>query len=220
MAGCVSIALLAEPAVAGHQPRYPEYWDDLPFETVPFYQDLDLPPTWDDTLNNAVNEWNLVTESGHEVVRFVNLGVAETPSVVNPCAAPGKGGVRREQLDSIAGSDFAGVVITCNFSGGPANRIASFMLALDIGAGGFSWNEDNGTPASDELDMRSVYTHEFGHATGWGGDETGDHYSDNGGACPESTNRKTMCQSTILGTTYSRTLESVEKDVFRAAYPH
>lgn len=41
------------------------------------------------------------------------------------------------------------------------------IISYDITAGGLSWNFGEGTPAGDEIDFRSVLTHELGHSLGF-----------------------------------------------------
>jgi hypothetical protein len=75
--------------------------------------------------------------------------------------------------------------------------------------------ESETMPSEEHTDLRSVLTHEFGHATGWSG-----HYSESyQGVCPETTNRAVMCEPIIRGTSWQRDLQADDVHTFEAAYP-
>lgn len=74
-----------------------------------------------------------------------------------------------------------------------------------------NWYLGSGTPASSQVDARSVSTHEFGHAAGIG-------HSSSGG-CVSCPNRYTMCASYVKGTTCQRSLEADDRNALNALYP-
>jgi hypothetical protein len=74
-----------------------------------------------------------------------------------------------------------------------------------------------------EVDLESIASHEFGHATGRvrGGDGDLGHFTqaNNGAICNSNADEHhTMCRSGVAGTTYDRTLNTHDKDTFESAY--
>lgn len=69
---------------------------------------------------------------------------------------------------------------------------------------------------SGQYDLRSVITHEFGHAGGFGVSSGPDHFT--GSSICSGTTRQTMCSGLPTGTSYKRTLESHDEHTFASAY--
>lgn len=80
---------------------------------------------------------------------------------------------------------------------------------LKIDTSDAPWYTGTGTPSSNEYDLLSILTHEFGHATGLG------HSSS---LCSQY-GRATMCPSQPRGVTYFRSLEADDRNGLNANYP-
>ncbi len=76
-----------------------------------------------------------------------------------------------------------------------------------------SWHTSSTTPSSLKLDARSVATHEFGHALGLGHTQ-----STRCGLSVSESSRPTMCPTYGYGKTWSRTLESDDRNGVEAQY--
>jgi len=80
-----------------------------------------------------------------------------------------------------------------------------------------NWYTGNGTPRTDEVDLGSVATHEFGHANGWG-----PHFDDKRrvSICAQGRrSRATMCKNTDYRVGGQQRYLSVhDRSVFRDAY--
>lgn len=217
---CTLLVLVVSVSSAGHHNRYPTYWPGTGTD-ISYYIDADMPASWQANVEPqgsgpslATAPWNAV---GSGTPNFLFLDYGQVPSVDNPCAVPGEGGIGQEQLDRF-GTDTVGIESDCLFTGGDTDRIAAFVISIDSGAGGSSWNE-SGVPTANEIDMLSVMVHEFGHATGWGGGS--DHFADNSSThCSEDATRRTMCKSVIEGSIWARDLQQTDINTASAAYPH
>jgi hypothetical protein len=74
---------------------------------------------------------------------------------------------------------------------------------------------DGRKPTASRSDLRSVATHEFGHATGWS-----PHLDDAQprSYCGNVPYQQTMCKTNYAGTTWQRTLGARDLRIFRGAY--
>ncbi len=94
-----------------------------------------------------------------------------------------------------------------------STTITDMTIQLDDDA---NWYVLSGTPSGSQYDLRSVAIHEFGHANGFFGPNSG-HFLASDSACTSSPIH-TMCSGISPGTTYKRTLEFHEKSLFAAGY--
>jgi hypothetical protein len=86
----------------------------------------------------------------------------------------------------------------------------NFQLSVSI-TSETPWYTGTGIPSSTQWDLKSLVTHEFGHATAFWG-----HFTD---VCPVSDSRQTMCVGfDARGTTYLRTLGTHDIHTFTGAY--
>lgn len=109
-----------------------------------------------------------------------------------------------EPLD--LGSGILGAAVVCP----DANQeIQSFQVAFESS---YNWNLTGGDPGDNEYDLRSVATHEAGHAGGFG------HFYGSF-LCPGDNTDHTMCGTGLSkGTKYKRSLEEHDRDTFANAY--
>jgi hypothetical protein len=74
-----------------------------------------------------------------------------------------------------------------------------------------------GTPGEKQIDLQSIATHEWGHATGWGSSGGTNHFPEGWDVCTMSP-KHTMCPSIPEGKDYWRTLEEHDRDTFNNVY--
>lgn len=110
-------------------------------------------------------------------------------------------------LDAYLGTSFVGYTPRCENTSG---RVFRFSLVMDSDT---SWYTGTGTPGSTQTDLWSFTTHEWGHATGWGG-----HYPASDVALCADIHARTMCRDGFRGTVRFRTLEDHDIHTFLAAY--
>jgi hypothetical protein len=75
-----------------------------------------------------------------------------------------------------------------------------------------NWYTGSGTPAGDQIDLRSIAAHEFGHALGL-------RHTTPNLYCPGNQYDATMCSGYTPGTTYKRTLEADDRGGVTYLYP-
>lgn len=92
-----------------------------------------------------------------------------------------------------------------------SGTITSAAIAFDHTARNWYTGVSTNVPSS-ALDLRSVSSHEFGHATGFF-----PHFDPNDVDC-SSADRETMCESLPAGVSYFRTLEEHDKHTVADAY--
>lgn len=124
-----------------------------------------------------------------------------------------------EQKDGIHWENISGAlarVRTCVFTSN-TSRLYNVQMVFD--SSGVNWYTGSGTPASNQFDLWSVATHEWGHMSGslTNGDGLG-HFPEGDSACPEDPNRNAMCPSTIAGTIWSWNTKTHDEHTFQAAY--
>jgi hypothetical protein len=85
------------------------------------------------------------------------------------------------------------------------------LFAVDSYDKNENWYTGTGTPASNQYDVWSVITHEFGHALGLR--DTQSIY------CPGNATDATMCGQIFRGTTWFRSLEADDQNGALCLYP-
>lgn len=214
VAGMVVSVALPPAAQAQHQDRYPYFWESYS-ETVYYWVDSNVPTgSWRSRITAGHSAWNAEVVDAEPYFNY--QGTASVPSISDPCNAPGKGGVRREQLNDLFDDATAGATSWCAYDDG---SITDFLMSFDTGAGvAAAWYIGTGTPAGDEMDLWSMASHEFGHATGWGPDS---HWAETDQSiCAENNTRRTMCSNIYPGDIPQRTLAAGDRTRLQAAYPH
>jgi hypothetical protein len=82
---------------------------------------------------------------------------------------------------------------------------------------GLIWYTGSGDSPSTDVDLRSVVTHEFGHATGFGLYSASVHFDGAAAICSGAT-KQTMCPSTVFGEDVMRSLETHDKHTVEGKY--
>lgn len=209
-AALLALQLFGAQGARGHSPTmYVGLWFSSP---VNFYWSGN--PNWWHTIPDiaarmveGVNTWNLAPATLHMGTPGDWAGLSEDCDL----NSPGQNGLFWTNLGG-AGGDL-GLTDICVYPG--TNQIRTVNVAIDGTEP--NWHTGSGNPPADRWDLRSITTHEFGHATGFHG-----HWPDWGfpGLCPQSSTTQTMCTniSWYLGHTYFRTLGSHDSHTFDNRY--
>lgn len=164
--------------------------------------DVATPTAWT-SIQAGDDPWNAVSGAWFDFAYLMrDNSVTWTDDVCN-MPAP-KGWV----LSADPGPGRVGNTYTC---GGVTLTAFAVLLHPDA-----NWYVGSGTPSGSEYDLRSRVVHELGHANGFHGPNDG-HFPADDTVCTTSPIH-TMCSGATPGTTYRRTLETHEKDLFAAAY--
>lgn len=84
---------------------------------------------------------------------------------------------------------------------------------------GSTWKKGGGSVSNTQWDLRSLITHELGHATGFGQHSKPDHFSATTWPCTNSTaTRPTMCVGLPEGTVWKRDIEGHDTHTFELFY--
>jgi hypothetical protein len=114
-------------------------------------------------------------------------------------------------------ADKPGYVKVCVWAA-DTNRIWSTNMNID--SSGTNWYTGSSEPASNQIDLWSVATHEWGHMSGsvtGGGDGLG-HFPESSTVCPTDASRQSLCPTIYAGTTWMWDTESHDEHTFQAAY--
>jgi hypothetical protein len=193
-----------------------------------FSSDYDFQPVeWQLRASNAAFTWNdLNTKFKFQWEGYTPASATRPPCYSNPVTNP-------PPLNAlhVGNTGFPGVTYACEYNG----TMLGFQMVIDPA---FQWYTGTGSP-NGLVDMQSVYTHEFGHAAGWGPFHyrACSSFDAWGGTCtgtleasePTSicdpnatgsyTNRATMCAQVIMGDAGQRDLGGTDKQVFYGGYP-
>lgn len=185
IAGLVALAGLAfaaaAPTVRAWNPIGPKW----PSPSAS-YDPHTLSSSWKSVASFGATQWNNVTPSpwAWSVNNSSNNDVIRS-------AIDGRGGTL--------------AVTTIYYSGSTITRMT---IKFDTAE---RWYLGSGSPASNQVDGRSVSAHEFGHGLGLG------HTSSSN--CPGNSNNATMCPSYYMGTTWQRTLQTDDRNGLNSLYP-
>jgi len=95
-------------------------------------------------------------------------------------------------------------------------ELASFFMWFDSSE---PWYNGTGNAPSARVDMWSVATHEFGHASGFGYGKRRQHFSRQMSFCGDVKSQESMCPVYFSGSERQRTIGWRDRHAFRAAYP-
>lgn len=172
----------------------PKYWfnDSLP-DSADFRQ----------RVRDASNSWN--AQGGTGAPDFLSQTVT---SLGRDCSV-GRNMIEFANLAAGVAADTP----SCWYTTGLANYYGfSIRFNSDM-----TWYTGTGTPPAGQIDLQSIATHEFGHATGFGSDYAPDHFPVS--ECPtSSTTLYTMCPSYPTATIRWRTLEVHDIHTLEGAY--
>jgi hypothetical protein len=138
--------------------------------------------------NFGANAWTNVTSSSWTWVLSSSGG-----AIVQMGTIDGSGGTAANTMRTITNGIITAATIT-----------------YDIGE---NWYYSSGTPASNQIDARSIAAHELGHGLGLS------HTTSNYCPAPPSTSMATMCSGYYPGSTYKRSLESDDRNGVSNIYP-
>jgi len=151
-----------------------------------YYDRHTLPSSWVSGLTSSASQWNNVTPSP-----FVWVSNSNSNNDITRGSIDGGGGTLG--------------VTTVWYSG---SNITRATVKFDSAE---NWYLGSGTPGAQQVDYRSVATHEMGHALGLAHTQSTN--------CPNNSNKATMCPTYTLGTTYMRSLEVDDRNGANALYP-
>jgi len=184
------------PAAADHW-RFSAYWSSSPAIRRGSQSGLSLSnATFDTAAIYGGDAWdNAPNAIGAD---SPNIGWAGTStSAVTGCTSASTGEI------FIGSGAVSGTALTSLCYSGSSMTKATIRISTNV-----SWA--NGA-VSGKYDIQSTFTHEMGHAMGWGGTT---HITS---PCTGS-GIATMCEAAVLNSTAKRTLTSADTDVFDAAY--
>jgi hypothetical protein len=159
---------------------------------------------WRTSIDSAAVTWSNVNGSTFDYIRGTDFGADFDPT--DPCGHQGQNGIHTRPG---ASGGVLGTTFTC-WSGSGAQPLTSMQVRFDSSDNFYT---GSGTPGSSQSDLRSVATHELGHATGFTG-----HITDSS-LCQFNSTQQTMCTTHLAGSTWQRTLELHDEHTFTAAYP-
>ncbi len=180
--------------------HYAPVWSTAQRGAVTIYNDSTVTGSFFNRVIGGAVTWDRVGTS----FNYTYKGSANLSKNVCDTASRGKNLLYKAPFDG-AGKT-AAVTETCFTS----TNIVRFTMRFDSAE---KWHTSTSTTVPrGYLDLSSVATHEFGHATGWRS-----HVSESA-LCAYGSGQQTMCPSTYSGTSYQRSLGSHDKHTFDAAY--
>ncbi len=167
--------------------------------TEDYYFDDDVPNDWRDHIAFGLDEWSNRV-SGRSPA-FVRAGqVNRVLDYAHICAGPDSYVFVRGDYEAHAGG-IAGTALCPRYTDEPMQK---FVIVFEESHSSGDWYVGSVDPPSHKWDLRSVATHESGHAAGFFR-----HFDEEGEACPnDNQDRSTMCngRDLDLGTIYRRSL--------------
>jgi hypothetical protein len=159
------------------------------------------------SIHTGPAQWNAVSGGTLEFTFSGTVTPSHTWESISVCNTIGNVWVISRVLSGLAGN-------TTNCGNG-TNITKSTIQFHDTATG--NWYVGSGTPGNNpsgglQTDLRSISTHEFGHAMGF----RSSHFSVVDLACQSPIH--TMCSGYTAGSTYKRSTEIHEEHTFAAAY--
>lgn len=177
---------------------------------------------WRARVKEAASTWNAVSGSSMSFVH--NSSDYSSFSGTSCASTEQKNGIHWGSIDG-AGNTYAAVVL-CSFYDavgfpGSTTVLHDFQMKFDTAE---DWHTTLLAPTG--IDLLSVATHEFGHATGRGrtqltntpgGDGEG-HLLNSTSYCDSGSGHHTMCKGYYPNSSWDRSLETHDKDTYQDAY--
>lgn len=223
----LSMAVAAAPAEAHNAATYYSSASYLSNATETYYinsyQPLSggygVPSQARDAITQSLATWSDL--DGGNGPEFNYAGLQNSPILEYDCATQlGNSKIYWKAPDPVLGQYPLARTEICIY--GPSGYIRSFAFYFDPTPAGASggWEVDpTAAVNSNEWDLKSIATHESGHATGFDG-HFGDPFADPACPSPRTSATQTMCvgNAGILGTSWLRTLESHDVDTLASWY--
>lgn len=225
-ASAVAVVALA-PAASAHSAAtfYPAKWPSNYNEHWVFDNDVPTTTDWRSSVVFGIGQWS--NGAGGNGPNFIFDGETNATNYFDACTGTRSKIFIREDLAAAIGfpsETVQGYTQRCltNTTGG--STITQIQITFektpeDFSSGPDVWHTGATNPPSDEWDLRSIATHEAGHASGFYG-----HFTRGSAICPVPVNasiNETMCEGNTwqgLGFSMSRTLETHDQHTYGAAY--
>lgn len=175
-----------------------------------------------DSIKAGIANWS--DRDGGNGPQFVFDGTAEaTNPTLDACSSTNNKIYWSEGLQATFGYGVTSTCVTAPDLPSDYPRITKFVQAYEATPDQSAWYSESGSPGPNQWDLRSIVTHETGHATGFlGGPNNEGHFGNNSTRCPvpRTSATATMCPgaSGIIGSTWLRSLESDDLSAIQDAY--
>lgn len=166
-----------------------------------------------DRVREGAGAWNAEGQD----MKFEWLGSSSDaqPFSCSDFSALSYNGISWDSLDG-SGGTWARAKVCWHTTSETYHTSHQFLIRFDSDD---TWYDGTGTPGSNQVDLKSLATHEFGHATGgWLDESSGGHWSSSSSLCTDSP-RHTMCPSINKGENFMRGLELHDSHTFTGLYP-